>query len=128
METSIFLAKALGLYLIIVSLGMIINTKTVRPILINILDNPALLYVTAFMALILGILLVVSHNVWVKDWRVLITITAWLALIKGTVRIIFPNCAIEMSKKCVSHDAYYYTCMGITLIIGLVLLNYGFSF
>ncbi len=38
------------------------------------------LLLNAIITPIIGILLVVSHNLWVADWRVVITIIAWLIL------------------------------------------------
>ena len=38
-----------------------------------------------------GLAIVLTHNVWVADWRVLITILGWLAAIGGAVRILAPQ-------------------------------------
>ncbi|MAG60088.1 hypothetical protein CMO96_04850 [Candidatus Woesebacteria bacterium] len=56
--------------------------------------SPAM-YLSGFLALIIGNLLVVSHNVWTADWRVIITIFGWLSLLKGVVRLFFPSIAIK---------------------------------
>ena len=53
------------------------------------------MYLSGFLALIIGNLLVVSHNVWTADWRVIITIFGWLSLLKGVVRLFFPSIAIK---------------------------------
>jgi hypothetical protein len=39
---------------------------------------------------IIGLLIVVSHNIWVKDYRVVITIFGWLSLVKGIAYMAFP--------------------------------------
>ena len=35
--------------------------------------------------------MVLVHNVWVADWRIVITLLAWLTLIKGIVRLNLPH-------------------------------------
>jgi hypothetical protein len=126
MDNSIFLAKAVGLYLVILSVGMIFDAARFRPLILEIIDNPPLLFLSGFIALILGIVLVLSHNLWVMDWRVLITLVAWSALIKGIVRVVFPQMAIDLSRKWVKNDMPYYISGGLCLVLGIFLLYHGF--
>ena len=126
MELSIFLAKVLGLYFLIVSLGMIFNAGRFKPLIIDLIKSPALMFLTGFLALIIGILLVVSHNIWTADWRVVITILAWLSLIKGTIRIMVPQFAVKTIKKCTENNISYYISGLITLGIGLFLIYHGY--
>jgi hypothetical protein len=126
MELSIFLAKAIGLYYLIISLGMILNGAKIKSLLMEIMNNAALLFVTGFLALIIGILLVTSHNIWVADWRVIITLMGWAALIKGIIRVTSPQLMIETSKKWVQNNVYYYTTMCVVFLIGVFLLYHGY--
>ena len=126
MDISIFLAKALGIYLVIVSVGMIFDAARFRPLILDILNNPPLLFLSGFTALIVGILLVVSHNLWVSDWRVIITVVAWLALIKGTIRTVFPQLVVETSRKWVESNTAYYISGVIMIVVGVFLCYQGF--
>ena len=126
MDITLFLAKALGLYLLIVGLAMLFNAGKQRALLTDLVNNPSLLYLTGFIALIIGILLVLSHNIWVKDWPVVITILAWLSLIKGIVRVSCPQFALKTTRAYLEKDAVYYTCTVIIVIVGLFLCYKGF--
>ena len=126
MEISIFLAKVLGIYLLVIGLSMLINGKTIKPLLINVINDPSLLFVTGFIALILGILLVVSHNIWVADWRIVITLVAWMALLKGIIRTACPQFALNASKKWIENSFNYNISMILVLLIGLFLSYHGF--
>jgi hypothetical protein len=53
--------------------------------------NPAFVFLAGLLALIAGLAIVRSHNLWVDDWRVIITILGWHAIIGGIVNIVFPN-------------------------------------
>ncbi len=126
MDMSIFLAKALGIYLVVLSIGMLMNRDKVMTPLMDILDRPGILLFSGILPLIIGTLLVISHNIWTTDWRVLITLLGWSALIKGTMVIIYPNMLINMSKKWLESQIAYKTTYIITLIIGLYLGYVGF--
>ncbi|MBI2707134.1 MAG: hypothetical protein HYX35_02310 [Proteobacteria bacterium] len=74
MKLSLFLAKVLGLYMTVLSIGLLIHAKKMKSILMDSMDSPPLLLVSGVIALIVGLLIVISHNMWASDWRVLITI------------------------------------------------------
>jgi hypothetical protein len=126
MVNSLFLAKALGLYMLIVGVAMVFDASRVRPIILEMLNNPSMIYLSAFIALILGILLVISHNIWVMGWQVIITIIAWIALIQGTLRVIFPQFIVAMSRRWVESNRAYYISGLVCLLIGLFLCYHGF--
>lgn len=91
MELSILVAKILALVYISAGVGALRGTITFGKIVQDFEKSPALTYMTGFIALVMGALLVNYHNIWVKDWTVLITIVAWAALIKGVFLIAFPG-------------------------------------
>ena len=80
MELSVFLAKVLGLYLVIVAPAALLNRKHFPRLIKEFSDSLAMVVLSGFVALVLGLLLVVSHNVWTADWRVIITLLGWVTL------------------------------------------------
>ncbi|MBY0292429.1 MAG: hypothetical protein K2W92_03985 [Alphaproteobacteria bacterium] len=127
MDISIFLAKAIGFYYIIMSLSFFIKKRKLKLQIINIMNNPALMLVTSFIALIMGILIVVSHNIWTEDWRVIITIVGWMVLIKGINIILFPEFLVNMSIKWIQNNIFYYTTFSFVFLIGTILIYYGYA-
>ena len=91
MELSISLTKVLGLYLVIVPLAALVNRKHLPRLVEEFSTSLGLNILASVVALVLGLLLVVSHNVWSRDWRVLITILGWLTLVKGAVHFPIPK-------------------------------------
>jgi len=126
MDISIFLAKALGIYLIVLSFGMLMNRDKVMPALMGFLNNPGVLLFLGIPALILGTLSVISHNLWVEDWRVLITILGWSSLAKGITVVIFPELLIKLSKRWLKSQKAYYITYSMTFAVGLYLGYIGF--
>ncbi len=41
--------------------------------------------------LICGVLMVMGHNIWVDDWRVIVTITGWAVLLESIALILAPR-------------------------------------
>lgn len=125
MDISLFLSKALGLYLVIISVGMLINALTLKPILGEMLKSPGLMFVTGVIAMIIGVLIVISHNIWTLDWRVIITIMGWASLIKGTIRVVIPQYVDVIDKKWMLSNLSYYTTFIITFMLGVLLCYLG---
>ncbi|OGG45396.1 hypothetical protein A2673_01245 [Candidatus Kaiserbacteria bacterium RIFCSPHIGHO2_01_FULL_50_13] len=125
METSLFLAKVLGLYLIIIIPAVVINRKHLHAFVDELTRSIALSYVLGFFALVVGLLVVLTHNVWTFDWRGLITVLGWLAIAKGIMRLYVPEIAMNIAKKFTT-TAIVWWCAPF-FVIGLYLIYVGFG-
>jgi ABC-type amino acid transport system permease subunit len=125
MELSIFLAKVLGLYLVIVPSAVLLNRKQLPRLIEEFSTNLALSILSGFIALVLGLLLVVSHNVWSADWRIIITILGWLSLAKGGLRLFFPEKIQSLAT--ISARPWWTVVLVMFLVVGAYLSFVGFS-
>ena len=98
MQTSIMLAQILGPYCIIAAIGLFFGHEMMKKAYQEFFKSPALLYLAAAMALLLGLFIIGSHNIWVQNWTVLITLAGWMAVIKGTLLMVFPDAMLKMAK------------------------------
>ena len=89
MEVSIFLARFLGGFYVIVGI-LSLTTKFLGRV-IEKTDDKNFVMSTGYISLLMGLATVVAHNVWVADWRVAITILGWGTLIKGMLKIGYPD-------------------------------------
>lgn len=126
MDISIFLAKVLGLYLLIMGVALILNQSSYKAIFVDLTKNAAFILLTGIIALILGIMMVTVHNVWTTDWRVVVTLLAWLTLVKGCVRVMFPAMAQVSIAKWMSSEAGYKASIILLLILGMFLAYHGY--
>jgi len=126
MENSIFLAKILGPYCIIVAVGILLNLKSYQKILKDFCKNSALLYIGGILALLFGLLILLFHNVWAANWTVIITIFGWLALIKGVWLIIFPNTVAKLTEVYQKNTVLLKVPLFIVAIIGIFLTIMGY--
>ncbi len=90
MDSSLFLAKFWGWYLIIFFFILSLNPKRIKQIL-NDLKDEKFLIIASFMAIIVGLLNILFHNIWEPNWKIIITLIGWVALLKGLFLFIFPK-------------------------------------
>ena len=126
MENSIFFAKLLGPYFIIVSAGILFNLKTYHKIIGDFCKNSAILYFSGILALLFGLLVVLFHNVWVTNWTVIITIFGWLGIIKGIWLILLPNTVAFVTKAYQQNVVILMLNLLIIMTLGIFLTVMGF--
>ena len=123
-ETSIFLAKFWGWYLIIFFLILSFNPKRIVQI-IKDLEDQKFVIVISFAAIVIGLLNILFHNVWEDDWRLLITLIGWLALLIGLSLFIFPKrTVLYLDYLNIKFVQVIYM---LLFFIGLFLLNMGYG-
>ena len=124
MEVSIFLAKVMGIYMIIICLSLLVNQKYYQGMVKDFSKNPLLMVFGGFISLIIGLLIVLSHNVW-SGWQIIITIIGWLAIVKGILYLLLPDFANDLAKKFNVENIFNLTAFS-NIVLGAVLLYAGF--
>ena len=126
MGASIFFARLLGPYLIIIAIGILLNLKTYQKVMEDFVKNSALIYLGGVFALLFGLLVVLFHNVWIAHWIVIITIFGWLGILKGVWLIVLPNTVAKMTESCMKHTAPLVIHLTIILALGIFLTAMGY--
>ena len=117
MELSFFLAKVWGLFLVILSFAVLSNRKHLSRIIEEFSRSFVSIFFSGIIALVLGLLMIVSHNIWSADWRVIITILGWITLLKGVSRCLFPH---NISQVASMWSKSYTSWWGGKLIVGVI--------
>ncbi|HZV69360.1 MAG TPA: hypothetical protein VFG10_07450 [Saprospiraceae bacterium] len=125
METSIYLAQVMGLFGAIATFTIILRYKFYVAMEANVAENLTTIYMSGFLFLLLGILIVVSHQVWAFDWRLIITILGWVILAKGLMRILFPETTKSMLLKKQTEKKFIFGEIAVFLL-SLYLIFKGF--
>lgn len=125
MADSIFFAQFLGALMIIMPLGLLIHSKHIKSILDGI-RNGVLMSVFGMIALLLGLFIVLNHNVWDSGLAIVISSIGWLSLIKGTVYFIFPSVVQSMATIYENKSTRNFFLL-ITLLLGVWLTYLGFT-
>ncbi|WP_298264909.1 hypothetical protein [uncultured Lutibacter sp.] len=93
-NSSIYLAKFWGWYLIIFFLILSFNPKRIRQIVIDLKDQKFTIIIS-FLAIIIGLLNLLFHNIWKADYRIIITLFGWCSLLLGLSLFIIPKQTVK---------------------------------
>jgi len=125
MEVSVLIAKTASVIYLSAALGAVISRDQYRRVVEDFFNNAGLTYLTGFIAVILGLLVVNYHNHWTRDWTVLITILGWLTLVKGVMIIAFPK-FVEGYSKAILKGKGSLIFPYIAAFVGLLFGYFGF--
>jgi hypothetical protein len=127
MATSVFLARLLGPLLLAVGAGILINPKPFHTMASEVIRSVTLVYLFGLFDFAAGLAIVLVHNVWSPNWRVLITLIGWLMLIRGTVRIMAPATIMGFAAKAIRNKQLFPISGVVTGVLGLVFCYFGYT-
>ena len=126
MQSSVFLAKLMGPIFLAVGIGLIANAATYKKLAAEFLDSTALVYLSGLLTMTAGMAIILTHNVWALEWRVLITLLGWLLAIGGAVRIVIPQGTQKIGRRFLKHPQAAIIAAVVWLAIGAVLCFFGY--
>ena len=127
MDNSILLAKFWGWYLIIFFLILSLNPKRIKQIFTDLNDEKFLIS-SAFVAIIIGLINIIFHNIWELNYKLIITLIGWFSLFIGLALFILPKRTVSFLEF-VNIKLVQVIYM-LLFFVGLYLLNmaYGIVF
>lgn len=126
MATSIFLAQLIGPLLLVMGVGILVRPQHWRAMAKEFIASPALIYLAGVLAFVPGLAIVLSHNVWTADWRIVVTALGWLALVGGIVRLLLPQQVQAMGRAMIERPAVLTSGAIVMLALGALLAFFGY--
>jgi len=84
MSLTYLLAQVMGIYCLVVGASMFFQKKDFIRIVDEMAHSRAMLYVLGFIALLLGLLVVLTHNIWTAGpLPLVVTLFGWVLILKG---------------------------------------------
>lgn len=124
MEMSFFLAKFWGWYLIVFFVILSFNPSRIKQI-IEYAKDQKFAILTSFLAIIIGLINILLHNVWQANWRIIITLLGWIALFKGLIMFTYPLGVLKRLE--ILNVKFLQVVYVFLLLCGLYLLNMGYE-
>ena len=124
MDITIFLAKFWGWYFITFFVLLIVYPKRIKQIFEYTKDEKFMI-TTSFLAITIGLLNIIAHNLWVADWIIIITLIGWLSFIKGVTRFAFPKFSSKWIEKI--DFKWFQFLLFLMFVVGVILLNQAYS-
>jgi hypothetical protein len=123
-----YIAQFYGIFLTVMSLGLILNKKNYENIVNDLKNHPSMQMIMALLPLLLGAFLVIQYPMPTGDIEhKLVVIVGWLLLLSGLIRTLVPAIAQKMLDKCTGKCAALMVPAVIMLLLGLGLLYFGFD-
>jgi uncharacterized membrane protein len=124
MDTSLFLAKFWGWYLLIFFFVLSFNPRRIQQIFQDLRDQKFLI-LAAFAAIIIGLLNILFHNIWELGWEFIITALGWFSLFIGLGLFVFPQ---STTRKLTLLNLKFVQLIYVLLfLLGIFLLNMGYE-
>jgi hypothetical protein len=114
-QASIIIARLVGPLFATIGVGMLTNTGTYRRIGEQYLTNPAIIYFSGVMLLLIGLGILNVHNAWTRDWRSCITFIGWLMTVVGVWRIIAPQ-FVPFVAGAVTANKHFFIAFGVFML------------
>lgn len=124
LETSIFLVKVLGAFMLVTGLSMLIKGKSLSKIVREVTKGEAMEYmIGGAFNLIIGLLIVSVHNLWQMPLYVLlITLIGWITVVKGVIHLLLPDKNLDQMIKAFDNKTWFIISGVVFVVIGVYFL------
>ena len=123
---SIFLAKLIGLALMIFGIAILVRMESFQNSLKDISKSDALMTMISVLPLIAGLAIVLAHNLWEANWTILVTIMGWIILLAAIVRLFFHKMIMKKMAEKWQSKPFFYVIGIVIIIIGAIFTYFGF--
>ena len=126
MSTSIFLARLIGPVMLMIGLAVFANQRGFRDLAEEFMASRALMFLAGIIVMPAGLAIVLTHNVWTADWRVLITIFGWLNVVGGALRLVGPPFLVKTGRAMLKQPHFTLVAAAIWAVLGLLFCFFGY--
>jgi len=127
MTTTVFLARLLGLFTILMSLAIWFNRRGMVAAVERLVQDSAALLIVELLGLAAGLANVIGHNVWHSLLAIVVTIVGWLILLRALALMFLSQETIEKIFEWVEWPKRSNLYALISFLIGLFLTIAGFA-
>ena len=126
MSTSLFLARLIGPVMLVIGLAVFANQRGFRDMAEEFMASRALMFLAGIVIMPAGLAIVLTHNLWSADWRVLITIFGWLNVVGGAMRLAGPPFLIDTGRAMLKQPYFISLAAAIWTVLGLLFCFFGY--
>ncbi len=91
MSLTIFFLQFLGLLFLVIGCSIVLHSKQYARLVKDLEEFSLAYYLSALLPLMLGLAMVLVHNVWGTTEEILVSVVGWLTLTKGLLRLLVPQ-------------------------------------
>lgn len=125
MDASIFLARFLGVYILVATLIWLIRTSELKSLAIEVAASKALLPFSGAIALMFGIAVLTANPYFELNYKGLITFVGLFTVFQGVIRLVFPN-FVTKATLAITKGYTVKILLCVWLVIGVYLTWVGY--
>lgn len=125
MELSVYLAKLLGLYLLIIAGVWMIQKNQVDQSLRDMISSRGLLLFTGAVNIVAGLAIIIGHPVWEANWKGLISVLGYVILFQGILRFGFAD-NVQRNAQIIAQKGFRSVVI-VLVLLGAYLTYSGFA-
>ena len=126
MVLTFFFAQFLGLVLMILAASMLTQRQMYLQMVAAFKENRSSLFGVSFMGLVVGIVIVFTHNVWSGGiLRVLVTVMGWAIFLKSAAFLVLPTNLLSAWMRPLTSRRIFVIAGILLLLVGIYLFLTG---
>lgn len=90
-ELTIFWAKVIGFFMVVATASQLVRRKKFAEMERNLYENSGVVAVSGILFLLLGLIIIFSHNVWEWSLAGIVTFGGWAFTVRGALRMFYPE-------------------------------------
>jgi hypothetical protein len=126
MTNSVFIARLIGPVMLVIGLAVFANQQAFRELAEEFLASRALLFLSGLLIMPVGLAIVLTHNIWAADGRVMITLFGWVNVLGGAVRLVAPAYVMQTGRAMLKRPYFLTLAAAIWVVAGSLFCLFGF--
>ena len=114
-DTTMFMVKLLGPVFLVMGVGILANKGQYKHMLQGLHEFTLSYFLAAITPLIIGLAIVLKHNVWNTPPEIIVSLIGWVALLKGILRCLAPARTQKMIRGFASDN--HLTAASVVMIL-----------
>lgn len=127
MTLTLLLAKVFGLALVAIGIALIVYRDLYAQMTRDFMQQRLLRTVISFSELVVGLFIVIGHNVWSPAPAAVITVLGWMFVLEGASYLLLPEKWTTRFVSAVNRPQFFIASGVIGIVLGLYLADYGFA-
>jgi hypothetical protein len=119
------LARVWGIAALVIALGALTAPKRMSAAMADFERSPGLVFLAAILALGIGLIQVMFHNLWTDPTAIIVSLIGWLAIVKGIVLMAIPEPVMKLAASSAASPSTVRLYGVLILILAIVLLVLG---
>lgn len=124
---TLFLAKLIGAYALIMSAWMLVRRDVALQMIESVSREPVAIAFVGMMRLVIGLAIVIGHDIWSDTTAALVSLIGWITLISGFLTLFLPPQTVRDIFSRMAYEKRYPVFALISFALGGALLIAGFS-